>query len=521
MGPQQARHRGQQYDYANATNFLADNCDDRQLTSSSYPAEYPFEYGTNGMIGQQTQTMNGRLILPYPDGSSPVADDAMFGPQPSDISFDIATSNQSQWQSPPGPESYYPSPPQIFPVDNDYNLAYPVDPLTHQDRNSAATGTQQPGLLPLGSGASTSTYRPIAPAPPAPQIPQHHQHHAANVASVTPTGSNWQHQQQQQHHHHQPTNSSGIPHQIPVRLDISSFPNEVVVDEHGRTFQAYRKDGYYLPNDPQEQDRLDFQHEIYKTLTEGRLYLAPLHLQEPPRTVLDLGTGTGIWANEFAQQHPQAQVLGTDLTMIQPTHRPLPPNVSYIKEDAEEDEWSVPLGFDFIHARELYMSIKDHMKVLRNIYKHLAPGGWIEIQDVRASFHSYDGTSQGSALERHCQLFGEGLTRLGRDVTALDRYRTMIADVGFVESSIREHIIPVPCSDWPVGAANRHYRWAGLFQAVNILQVVNCVTNKVLRVAGVSEAENRRLAADVERELVSKRVHGYWPYHVIHAQKPW
>ncbi|KAK8085828.1 S-adenosyl-L-methionine-dependent methyltransferase [Apiospora hydei] len=496
MGPHQARSKGQQY----ATNFSTGNCDNRQLTSSSYPAEYAFEYDPDGIISQQTQTMNGR----------PMADDAMFGPQPSDTPFDFVTSNQSQWQSHPGPESYYPSPPQIFPVGDDYsNLAYPVDPLTNQDRNSAATGTQQPGLLPLGSGASNSTYRPIAPAPPVPQIPHHHQQHAANVAAAAPIGSNWQHVQQQQQQQ-QRTNSSGRPqqHQIPIRLDISSFPNEVVFDEHGRTFQAYRQDGYYLPNDPQEQDRLDFQHEVYKTLTEGRLYLAPL--QKPPRSVLDLGTGTGIWANE-------PQVLGTDLTMIQPTHRPLPPNVSYIKEDAEEDEWSVPLGFDFIHARELLHVDQGPYEV----YKHLAPGGWIEIQDVRVSFHSYDGTSQGSALERHCQLFGEGLTRLGRDITALDRYRTMIADVGFVESSIREHIIPVPCSDWPEGAANRHYRWAGLFQAVNILQVVNCVTNKVIQVAGVSEGENRRLAADVERELVSKRVHGYWPYHVIYAQKPW
>ncbi|KAK8044040.1 hypothetical protein PG993_004064 [Apiospora rasikravindrae] len=512
MGPHQARQRSQQYDLANASNFSAGNCHNRQLTPC-YPAEYGSEYDTDGMICQQTHAMNGMPILQYPDGSSPMADGAMFGPQSSHTPFNFAISQHSQWQPPPGPESYYPSPPEMFPVDDDYNLAYPVDPLTNQDRNSDA-GIQQPGLLPLG-GTSNSNYRPIAPAPaPAP-------HHTTNSAALP--GSNWQQQQQQ------PISSGAVQQQrqqyptrreIPIKLDVCIFPNEVVF-ENGRTFQAYRQDGYYLPNDPQEQDRLDFQHEIYKTLTEGRLYLAPLHLQDPPRTVLDLGTGTGIWANEFAHQHPQAQVLGTDLTMIQPTHRPLPPNVSYIKEDAEEDEWSVPLGFDYIHARELYMSIKDHMKVLRNIYKHLAPGGWIEIQDVRVSFHSYDGTSEGSALERHCHLFGEGLTRLGRDITALDRYRTMIADVGFVESSIREHIMPVPCSDWPVGAANRNYRKAGMFQAYNIRQVVHCVTNKVLQVAGVSEGENQRLAADVEREVNSKRVHGYWPYHVIYAQKPW
>lgn len=34
--------------------------------------------------------------------------------------------------------------------------------------------------------------------------------------------------------------------------------------------------------------------------------------------MLDIATGTGIWAIKFAQQHPQATVIGTDLSMIQP-----------------------------------------------------------------------------------------------------------------------------------------------------------------------------------------------------------
>lgn len=143
------------------------------------------------------------------------------------------------------------------------------------------------------------------------------------------------------------------------------------------------------------------------------------------------------------------------------------------------------------------------------------------MQDVRVAFESYDGSSVGSALERHMQLFGEGLTRLGRDITALDRYRTMLADIGFMEETICEHITPLPCSDWPDGAADIHYRRAGLFQTVNICQVVESVTCKVLEVAGVSKGENQRLAAEVQAQLVGGQVRGYWPFHVVYAQKPW
>jgi ubiquinone/menaquinone biosynthesis C-methylase UbiE len=52
------------------------------------------------------------------------------------------------------------------------------------------------------------------------------------------------------------------------------------------------------PNDEKEQDRLDMLHHIYLLIQGGRLNTAPL---SNPQRVLDLGTGTGIWALGFAE----------------------------------------------------------------------------------------------------------------------------------------------------------------------------------------------------------------------------
>jgi len=86
------------------------------------------------------------------------------------------------------------------------------------------------------------------------------------------------------------------------------------------------------------------QHELFKLSLGGRLNLAPL---VNPRSALDIGTGTGIWAVDFGKlfrlpftpnnsfafllallllflitltaiQHPSADVMGTDLSPIQP-----------------------------------------------------------------------------------------------------------------------------------------------------------------------------------------------------------
>ena len=79
---------------------------------------------------------------------------------------------------------------------------------------------------------------------------------------------------------------------------------------------------------------MDLTHKMLEVAL-GKIYRAPV---KNPRRVLDAGTGTGIWALEFgkshpkailqdlsswandilADQHPQADILGNDLSPVQP-----------------------------------------------------------------------------------------------------------------------------------------------------------------------------------------------------------
>lgn len=54
-----------------------------------------------------------------------------------------------------------------------------------------------------------------------------------------------------------------------------------------------------MPNDKEEQNRMDLQHHICLLALRGRLYKAPVI--EKPQRVLDLGTGTGTWAIDFGE----------------------------------------------------------------------------------------------------------------------------------------------------------------------------------------------------------------------------
>lgn len=76
----------------------------------------------------------------------------------------------------------------------------------------------------------------------------------------------------------------------PVSERGETIPDPLSYEENGRSWQNYKPDKYFLPNDAKEQARLDYSHSMFVVCLEG-LYLAPLQVDSP--RVLDLGTGTG------------------------------------------------------------------------------------------------------------------------------------------------------------------------------------------------------------------------------------
>lgn len=204
---------------------------------------------------------------------------------------------------------------------------------------------------------------------------------------------------------------------------------------------------YVLPNDEGENDRLDLQHHLFTLTFGGRLYLAPLHEKNLHR-VLDVGTGTGLWAIDFADEHPQSQVLGNDLSPIQPVF--LPPNLSFEVDDLEEP-WTFSTKFDYIHARMMTGSIVDWPRLIKQSYENLTPGGWLELQDITFPAKCDDGTwPEDSSLKKWTEMMQEASLKFGRDASSAEQYKEQMIAAGFED--VVEIKYKWPMNRWPKDA---------------------------------------------------------------------
>ncbi|EAS27293.3 TAM domain methyltransferase [Coccidioides immitis RS] len=289
----------------------------------------------------------------------------------------------------------------------------------------------------------------------------------------------------------------------------SSFYQSVM--ENGRGYHKYRDGSYFMPEDESEQERLDMQHEIFLKTMNRKLFHSPVPRQV--HSVLDLGTGTGLWAIDFADEYPTAKVLGTDLSAIQPSF--VPPNCKFEIDDFDLP-WTFPHKFDFIHGRMLAGSSPSFPQLFQQAYDALEPGGWFEMQDFAFPVRSDDGTMENTPYEQLNNYLVKALKKLGRDGGLAAEYKDMMKRTGFV--NVVEIPYKWPQNRWP---KDPHYKELGEWNMVNTLDGLYAASARLcVQVLGMSTADLEVLLAQCRKDIQNPRIHAYWPIYVVYGQKP-
>ncbi|KAI1492951.1 S-adenosyl-L-methionine-dependent methyltransferase [Biscogniauxia mediterranea] len=286
---------------------------------------------------------------------------------------------------------------------------------------------------------------------------------------------------------------------------------------HGRTFHSERGNAQsWNPNDAQHDESMDILHHVSTLMQDGKIHMAEID-ETKVQKVLDVGCGTGIWAIDFADLYPNAEVIGVDISPQQPQW--IPPNLKFEIDDVTQEWTYEPSSFDYIHMRWLVGSIPDWEFLFKEVYKALKPGGIFETKESSAVITSDDGTvTPESALGQWGRVFGEAGTKFGRSFRVVEDgiQRKALEAAGFVDLKVYE--LRTPIGSWPANAKEREigqYAQLALEQDIEGFVVYMWTT-----VMGWSPDEIHVYAAHLRRELRSRKCHAYYPQRVIVARKP-
>lgn len=245
---------------------------------------------------------------------------------------------------------------------------------------------------------------------------------------------------------------------------------------------------YQLPKDEAEDVRLDFQHyALFQAI--GNHYVAPL--SPPLPLILDVGAGTGIWANEMARLFPASLVVGIDLS-----DRSFKPPA---QENCLLRVGNVVTGlpfpdefFSFTHQRLLVAGItaENWPRVVHELARVTRLNGWVEL--IEASSLT-DGAGPATARMQH--FFVTVGQSMGFDMDILHHLGEMLKHEGL--QSVETHLIPIPVGDWGGRVGQMIKR--------DLLGAVNALRGRYCAQAGIAGEEFDQLVREMTQEWETYR----------------
>ncbi|KAJ7362556.1 S-adenosyl-L-methionine-dependent methyltransferase [Mycena albidolilacea] len=264
--------------------------------------------------------------------------------------------------------------------------------------------------------------------------------------------------------------------------------------EHApREYHEYPGAQYALPTDDAEHQRLLLQHNSIKSLFDNRILLAPVTLR-PNDRVLDSGAGPGLWALDFAQSvDPAVHILGIDIASRLFPVSP-PQNVAFQVGSVTNlpPDWTDT--FTLVHQRLLMLALQipEWTQALREIYRVLRPGGWVQLGESIAWF-------EGEYPDKPCM---EKLVSLYRSLTksrnlyidCASHMPALLKEIGFIDIQAEER--PLLMGKW-AGAD-------GVANATTNVGVFRGIKTPVLEAGGygkvTTESEYDALVEGLEKE---------------------
>lgn len=221
--------------------------------------------------------------------------------------------------------------------------------------------------------------------------------------------------------------------------------------------------------------------------------------------------------SDFADEFPNAIVIGTDVSPIQPSW--VPPNVKFELDDCNQEWTWADNTFDFVHMRMLMGVIADWYDIFRQAYRTCKPGGYVETFIGSPQFKSDDGSVKpDSALGQWGKVFSEGGKKFGRtfDGVEEDLQRKGMEAAGFVDIEVKDILCPIGTWHPDKEAAERGLWWKMSLD----MDLEGYLTYICANLLGWTVEETKVYCAHVRKEWADRSIHGYVWLRVAWGRKP-
>lgn len=222
---------------------------------------------------------------------------------------------------------------------------------------------------------------------------------------------------------------------------------------------------------------------------------------------------------------PNTEIIGTDLSPVQPTE--VPPNVHFLIDDATEEEWLWDKNyFDFIHTGHMTGAMPSFKSVLRQAFKHLKPGAYMECHELDPKPECDDGTMPPenpdggySAYSMHDWV--DLNVRSSRDSDPPRQFRIAhriaqwMKEIGYVD--VEQRLSKIPTNTWP---EDEKLKTIGAWSENNWLDALSGWSYKPFLGLGWSKPEIEVFLVDVRRSIQDRSVHAYMNFYVVTGRKP-
>lgn len=221
---------------------------------------------------------------------------------------------------------------------------------------------------------------------------------------------------------------------------------------------------------------------------------------------------------------PEASIIGTDLSPVQPTE--VPPNVHFLVEDATEEWLWEPNHFDYIRLSNMVGSLPSTKDILKKAMHVLKPGGWLEWHDIDPIPRCDDNTvpppnTEGGfsdyALHDWIELEVKAAEEYEpyRQFLIAHKLATEMRQEGYLD--VNERITKVPLNPWP---KDPKLKTLGAWYQENWMTGLSAYTYKPFLALGWTKPEIEVFLVSVRKCIANRHFHAYHNFHVVTARKP-